>query len=424
MIFIKEKSMKNLFELSEEEKNQIRGLHESYKSKPGTSLNEQRGDLTGVPGREDNSKVNIPKWKNILGKWKNTGKLNFGTPDMLKEPLAILKLDDGNKYIVRYFTFLPGYSGPSTPSIDEKGKYLDEFNIPGDSLPFADNMVTSSFDKFPEAKKQFDMIVEKIVDYINAGGFDKLNNMTIQGSADSANPTLSVPVGYTELDHNPPYDGLTDLNQMNLFLAKKRAENYAAKLIEEVKTRTGKTLNIKSQTPISYLGKGESYRGPQFRSIKLTPNAPKLTVSEPTPKPKSRDRYAPEQLTEAKPVKITVTIDGKSEVMDGYSYPADENTLSVGVEIEKIGSIPNTFENMVDGKIENNTLSVTSKGVTNIIGEIKDGKPNINYDDYRYTVNKYSGPLTTTYDTKKVKFDGKEIGLYSIKDIYFTFQKI
>lgn len=30
--------MRNLFELSEEEKNHIRGLHESYKSKPGTSL--------------------------------------------------------------------------------------------------------------------------------------------------------------------------------------------------------------------------------------------------------------------------------------------------------------------------------------------------------------------------------------------------
>ncbi len=413
--------MKNLFELSEEEKNQIRGLHESYKSKPGTSLNEQRGDLTGVPGRKDDYTVNIPKWKNVLGKWKNTGKLNFGTPDILKEPLAILKLDDGNKYNVRYFTFLPGYSGPSTTTTG--GAELDVFDIPGDSLPFADNMVTPSFDKFANAKVEFDRIVTAFVNYINAGGFDKLNNITIQGSADSANPTLSVPAGYTELDHKPPYDGLTDLNQMNLFLAKKRAENYAAKLIEEVKTRTGKTLNIKSETPISYLGKGESYRGPQFRSIKLTPNVPKLTVSEPTPKPKSRDRYAPEQLTEAKPVKITVTIDGKSEVMDGYSYPADENTFSVGVEIEKIGSIPNDFQGMeVDGKIENNTLSVTSKGVTNIIGEIKDGKPNINYDDYRYTVNKYSGPLTTTYGTKKVKFDGKEIGLYSIKDIYFTFE--
>ena len=415
--------MKNLFELSEEEKNQIRGLHESYKSKPGTSLNEQRGDLTGVPGREDNSKVNIPKWKNIFG-WKNTGKLNFGTPDILKEPLAILKLDDDNKYIVRYFTFLPGYSGPSTPSIDGEGEYLDEFNIPGDSLPFADNMVTPSFDKFPEAKKQFDIIVKKIIEYINAGGFDKLNNITIQGSADSANPTLSVPAGYTELDHNPPYDGLTDLNQMNLFLAKKRAENYAAKLIEEVKTRTGKTLNIKSQTPISYLGKGDSYRGPQFRSIKLTPNAPKLTVSEPKPKPVSplsRDRYAPEQLTEAKPVKITVTIDGKSEVMDGYSYNY-QNTSFVGVE--ERGSIPYAFENMVDGKIENNSLSVTSEGITNIIGEIKDGVPNVNTQNFGYTINKYSGPLTTNFGRKKVKSNDKEIVLNTIKDIYFTFQKI
>jgi hypothetical protein len=414
--------MKNLFELSEEEKNQIRGLHESYKSKPGTSLNEQGGDLTGVPGREDNSKVNIPKWKNLFG-WKNTGKLNFDTLDVIKEPLAIVKLDDDNKYIVRYFTFLPGYSGPSTPSIDGEGEYLDEFNIPGDSLPFADNMVTPSFDKFPNAKIEFDRIVTAFVNYISAGGFDKLNNITIQGSADSANPTLSVPAGYTELDHNPPYDGLTDLNQMNLFLAKKRAENYAAKLIEEVKTRTGKTLNIKSQNPISYLGKGDSYRGPQFRSIKLTPNAPKLTVSEPKPVPPPRDKYAPEQLPDAKQVKITVTIDGKSEVMGGYSYPNEKNTLSVGVE--KIGSIPNNFEGMVvDGKIENNILSVTSEGVTNIIGEIKDGKPSINFNSYGYTVNKYSGPLTTIYGTKNVKFDGKQIGLNFIKDIYLTFQKI
>lgn len=40
--------MRNLFEISEEEKNQIRGLHESYKSKPGTSLNEQGGRVSGV----------------------------------------------------------------------------------------------------------------------------------------------------------------------------------------------------------------------------------------------------------------------------------------------------------------------------------------------------------------------------------------
>ena len=410
--------MKNLFELSEEEKNKIRGLHESYKSKPGTSLNEQ-GDLTGVQGREDTYKTNIPKWKNLLG-WKNTGDLNFGTPDILKEPLAIVKLDDGNTYNVRYLSSLPGYSGPITPKTPDK-EYLDEFNIPGDSLPFADNMVTPDFNKFPEAKKQFDIVVNKIADYINAGGFDKLNNMTLQGSADSANPTLSVPAGYTQLDHNPPYDGETDLNQMNLFLAKKRAENYAAKLIESVKNLTEKTLTIKLENPISYLGKGDSYRGPQFRSIKLTPNVPKLTVPEPIPAPQPYDKYAPEQLPIAKPVKITVTIDGKSEVMDGYSYNY-QNTNFVGVQ-EK-GNIPYTFDSMVDGKIENNSLSVTSEGITNIFGEIKDGKPNVNTQDFGYTVNKYSGPLTVNFNRKKVKVDDKEIVLNTVKDIYLTFQKI
>jgi hypothetical protein len=406
--------MKNLFELSEEEKNKIRGLHESYKSKPGTSLNEQ-GDLTGVQGREDTYKPNIPKWR------KNTGQLNFGTPNILKEPLAILKLDDGNIYNVRYLFSLPGYSGPSTPETTSGGTELDVFNIPGDSLPFADNMVTPDFNKFPEAKKQFDIVVTKIANYINAGGFNKLNNMTIQGSADSANPTLSVPAGYTQLDHNPPYDGETDLNKMNLFLAKKRAENYAAKLIESVKNLTEKTLNIKLENPISYLGKGDSYRGPQFRSIKLTPNVPKLTISEPTPAPQPYDKYAPEQLPIAKPVKITVTIDGKSEVMDGYLYN-DDNTTFVGVE--KRGRIPYTFNNKVDGKIENNSLSVTSEGITNIFGEIKDGKPNVNTQDFGYTVDKYSGPLTVNFNIKKVKVDDKKIVLNTVKDIYMAFEKI
>ena len=411
--------MKNLFELSEEEKNQIRGLHESYKSKPGTSLNEQ-GDLTGVQGRKDTYKANVPKWRNLLGKWTKTGELNFGTADVINEPLAIVKLNDGNTYNVRYFTFLPGYSGESEKPMTGKTD-LDVFNIPGDSLPFADNMVTPDFNKFPNAKIAFDNIVGNIVDYINAGGFDKLNNITIQGSADSANPTLSVPAGYTELDHNPPYDGETDLNKMNLFLAKKRAENYAAKLIEDVKTRTGKTLNIKLENPISYLGKGDSYRGSQFRSIKLTPNAPKLTVSDSVPSPQPYDKYAPEQLPIANPVKITVTINGASEIMDGYSYNY-QNTNFVGVK-EK-GNIPYAFDSMVDGKIQDNNFSIISEGTNNIFGEIKDGKPNVNKQDYGYTVNKYSGPLTTNFGRKKVKVGDQEIVLNSIKDIYITFGQI
>ena len=79
---------------------------------------------------------------------------------------------------------------------------------------------------------------------------------------------------------------------------------------------------------------------------------------------------------------------------------------------------------MVDGTIENNILSVTSEGVTNTIGKIENGKPNVNSKTFNYTVDKYSGPLTTTYGTKNVKVNGKEIMVNSIKDIYITFEKI
>ena len=41
--------MKNIFELSEEEKNQIRSLHESHKDIHGTSkLNEQKAGISGI----------------------------------------------------------------------------------------------------------------------------------------------------------------------------------------------------------------------------------------------------------------------------------------------------------------------------------------------------------------------------------------
>ena len=64
--------MKNLFELSEEEKNQIRGLHESYKSKPGTSLNEQGARISGVKmtdkGKFDISRTKTKETDAITGK--------------------------------------------------------------------------------------------------------------------------------------------------------------------------------------------------------------------------------------------------------------------------------------------------------------------------------------------------------------------
>jgi hypothetical protein len=92
MIFIKEKSMKNLFELSEEEKNNIRGLHESYKSKPGTSLNEQGGRISGVQmtdkGKFDISRTKTKETDTITGK-EGVGQEDYFTDSDNTEVLAL-----------------------------------------------------------------------------------------------------------------------------------------------------------------------------------------------------------------------------------------------------------------------------------------------------------------------------------------------
>ena len=81
----------------------------------------------------------------------------------------------------------------------------------------------------PDAQEQFRKIVETFKEYINAGGGDKLTNVTIKGSADSGTPTLKVPSGYSKLDHPSakPYNGKTDPKEMNQYLANTRANQYA-----------------------------------------------------------------------------------------------------------------------------------------------------------------------------------------------------
>jgi hypothetical protein len=77
MIFIKENSMKNIFELSQDEKNSIRGLHESYKHKPGTKLIWEQDTIT-----QQSSEIDV---------------YYFGTPGPKTEKIY----HDGNK--IYYF---------------------------------------------------------------------------------------------------------------------------------------------------------------------------------------------------------------------------------------------------------------------------------------------------------------------------------
>ena len=166
----------------------------------------------------------------------------------------------------------------TTPEEPEEDIIIPVFSVAGANLPYADNMVMPYFNKFPEAEKQFGKIVEAFVKYINAGGGDKLTNVTIKGSADSAAPNERVPSGYNKLDHpgGKLFGGIpkTDLKGRNQWLADNRAKQYANALIKVIKDRTGFDLKIEVLRGDNYYGEGSSKRGQEYRKITLTPNAP------------------------------------------------------------------------------------------------------------------------------------------------------
>ena len=77
------------------------------------------------------------------------------------------------------------------------------------------------------------------------------------------------------LPKKKPEDRTDDLKiKMNTYLAKHRAINYKNLLIQKVKEATGKDITIKELPPKQYYGQGSSYRGPEWRSIKISFNAP------------------------------------------------------------------------------------------------------------------------------------------------------
>jgi len=166
---------------------------------------------------------------------------------------------------------------------------LEPVLIGKDFKTFPDNIITPNI-KYGSFKDEFDKIVRDFVAYIKTNpdaegrsAVSKLTNITIQGQADSANPTWDVPSGYDSLDHS--YGGMKrkknsadytsdELDEMNLFLAENRAKKYKEMLINEVKKQTGVQLTITELEPISYRGQKDR-RGGQWRSIILKPNAPR-----------------------------------------------------------------------------------------------------------------------------------------------------
>jgi hypothetical protein len=165
---------------------------------------------------------------------------------------------------------------------------LEEYKVNNVYDTYCPNMVQPNFSK-QEVKREFDALVDKISKFITypddengVSALSKLNrNLTILGQADASSPGWwgGKPCN-TNIDHDyggeekKPKDERDKemLHRMNLYLATHRAKNYKNALINAVKEVTGKDITIREKSPIEYYGKGDSFKGKEYRSINLNFN--------------------------------------------------------------------------------------------------------------------------------------------------------
>ena len=387
---------------------------------------EEQGDLTGARtkwSRKDQKRYE-EEGKSENWEQKVEGPLNFNTNP--GNPSAI-NVGEGN-YDIRYITKLvgggkeiPGKATPPNVVIT-----IPIYNVQGSSLPYADNMVMPYFDKYPEANVQFKKIVNDFIKYINAGGGDKLTNVTIKGSADSGTPTLKVPSGYSKLDHPSakPYNGKTDPKEMNQYLADMRANQYAQALINAIKEEIGFDLKIKVKKGDNFYGQGDDKRGEEFRKITLEPNAEQYEVKdelkidgEKTPGKKIKN--------ESTKWMVPVYTDGVGKDIEGYrvwdNYGNGTWHLALSVERADELGIDWEFNGVLDAKLTDSGFIVDGK-LVGILGTrppmIGTRNPNPATDG---PISYYSPKITTKSAVRTAVVDGEEIKVAYLKDIIFTF---
>lgn len=376
---------------------------------------KDKGENRGVAKRPKYTISSVPDWNG-----KSRGKIDFENID----DLAKIATNIGRGgYDMRTHSQLTKSVLKGTPK--EPGKpniTLDTIEIPGSSLPYADNMVKPYFDKYPEAKAIFDDIVRKFSDYINKGGGDKLTNVTIKGSADSARPTTKVPTGYSSLDHpgGTPYGGKTDPKEMNQYLADTRASEYANALKTAIKTLTEFDLNIKVLPGDNYYGQGNSKRGEEFRKIILTPNAPSLDIPTEIPAPEV-DNTTEELKFISEPAIITYAHDGGvSEDIDGYIVRENpKGAQFIGVSREKFEtlSIP-SFDGVMKAKIkEGKDLYVDGF----FVGPFRDIKyAPVKFHSYVGEPLLFAGPITAHISNRNAEIESQgPANIMYLKDYYF-----
>lgn len=355
---------------------------------------------------------------------KVSGPLNFEVYPT--NPLAV-NVGEG-EYDIRYITKLVG-GGKEMPGKETPPNVMvtiPRYNIEGGSLPYADNMVRPYFDKYPDAKQQFTEIVETFKEYINAGGGDKLTNVTIKGSADSGTPTLKVPSGYSKLDHPSakPYNGKTDPKEMNQYLADMRANQYAQALINAIKEKTGFDLKIIVKKGDNFYGQGEGKRGEEFRKITLEPNAEEHEVKNEL---KIDGTKTPGKKIKNESTKwmVPVYTDGVGELIEGYrvwdSFGNGNWYFALSVERADELGIDWSFTGVLDAKHTDSGFIVDGK-LVGMLGTrppmIGTSNPNPATDG---PISYYSPKITTKFAVKTTVVDGEKIKVAYLKDIIFTF---
>ena len=299
---------------------------------------------------------------------------------------------------------------------------LDEFEIAGSSLPYADNMVKPYFDKYPDAQSVFDGIVTKFVNYINAGGGPKLTNVTIKGSADSARPTLDVPSGYSQLDHpdSKPYNGETDPFKMNQYLANKRAEEYANVLKSAIKEKSGFDLTIKVLPGDNFYGQ-EGKRGEEYRKIILSPNAEVLTVSTPTSTDPSTTTTPGEKVTfPSIPYYVAYYYNGKGVYVKGYKVVEGGGNKFMAISREQAESWGTPiFDGQMSSEIKGDKFYIDGK----LVGTIQPkGTAPQQFSTMGREFSYWVGPITNIRAFRNAQIEGEgEVTTAYLDEAYFLF---
>jgi|13_taG_2_1085334.scaffolds.fasta_scaffold01394_3 hypothetical protein len=408
--------------LSKEEKKEIKQLR-----KDGTISRDEYKQLKNNPFRYS------PSWEG-----KDSGILNFKAQNELY-PVAINV--SSYDFFIYYLTEISSIgkiiTPPTPPTPPNEVITIPIYNVQGSSLPYADNMVMPYFDKYPEANVQFKKIVNDFIKYINAGGGDKLTNVTIKGSADSARPSLKWPSGYSKLDHPSakPYNGKTDPKEMNQYLADMRANQYAQAVINAIKEETGFDLKIKVLKGDNFYGQGDGKRGEEFRKITLEPNAEQYEVVNKETIPGKGGTKAVNNKSTIKPYLVYIYPNGYANPTKIEGFKTKNGLVIKKEDADDLG-LTGKFKTTSKAEIKGSNFFVDGKDIGPIrgkgdldnVGIRRNALKGMSYNSILDGIGKigegkaFAGPRTITIGSPfKIDFNGEKIEVITLKQTLFSF---